>query len=54
MQGINKFIQSDQYGHLDTLNVKNLSIISDSIGIPRWLQKRQKSEEESYSYRRVY
>ena len=42
------------------LECQNLFIVSDSIGIPRWLQKNgkmreeeeQEQERESYSYRR--
>ena len=38
-------------GSFRHLECQNLSIISDSIGIPRWLQKKaKKSEEEEESY----
>ena len=40
------------------LECQNLSIISDSIGIPKgskkWKKGEEEEEEESYSYRRGY
>ena len=56
--------RGDQYGHLDTLNVKIRPLFQNLLAFPMEARKWEKSEEErngmeehgteSYSYRRGY